>query len=41
MSLAPSSDHYRAKPRSAEAEARAARLVLRLREIGAAFPRYG
>jgi putative transposase len=41
MSLAPSSYHYRAKPRSAEAEAGEARLVLRIREICAEFPRYG
>ena len=41
MSLAPSSYPYRAKPRSAEAEAAEARLVLRIREICAEFPRYG
>jgi putative transposase len=41
MSLTPSSYYYRAKPRSAEAEAREARLVLRIRETCAEFPRYG
>ena len=41
MSLAPSTSYYRARARSAEAEAREARLVLRIREIGAEFPRYG
>jgi putative transposase len=41
MSLAPSSYYHRAKPRSAEAEAREARLGLRIREICAEFPRYG
>jgi putative transposase len=41
MSLAPSSYYHRAKPRSAEAVAEEARLVLRIREICAEFPRYG
>jgi putative transposase len=41
MSLAPSSYYYRPKPRSAEAVAEEARLVLRIREICAEFPRYG
>jgi putative transposase len=41
MSLAPSSYHHRAKPRSAEAVAEEARLVLRIRGICAEFPRYG
>jgi putative transposase len=41
MSLAPSSYYYRAKPRSAAAVAEEARLVLRIREICAEFPRYG
>jgi putative transposase len=41
MSLAPSSYYHRAKPKSAEAVAAEARLVLRIREICAEFPRYG
>jgi putative transposase len=41
MSLAPSSYYHRAKPRSAEAVAEEARLVMRIREICAEFPRYG
>ena len=41
MSLAPSSCYHRAKPRSAEAVAEEARLVMRIREICAEFPRYG
>ena len=41
MSLAPSSYYHRAKPRSAEAVAEEARLVLRIREICAEFPGYG
>jgi putative transposase len=41
MSLAPSSYYHRAKPRSAEAVAEEARLVVRMREICAEFPRYG
>ncbi len=41
MSLAPSSYHYRPKPRSADAVAAEACLVVRLREICAEFPRYG
>jgi putative transposase len=41
MSLAPSSYYCRAKPRSAAAVAEEARLVLRMREICAEFPRYG
>ena len=41
MSLAPSSYYHRAKPRSAEAVAEEARLVARIREICAEFPRYG
>jgi putative transposase len=41
MSLAPSSYYHRAQPRSAEAVAEEARLVLRIREICAEFPRYG
>jgi len=40
MGLAPSSYYDRAKPRSAEAVA-AARLVERIHEICAEFPRYG
>jgi putative transposase len=41
MSLAPSSYYHRAKPRSAKAVAEEARLVARIREICAEFPRYG
>jgi putative transposase len=41
MSLAPSSYYHRAKPRSAKAVAEEARLVVRIREICAEFPRYG
>jgi putative transposase len=41
MSLAPSSYYYRPKPRSVEAVAAEARLVERVREICAEFPRYG
>jgi putative transposase len=41
MSLAPSSYYDRAKPRSAEAVAEEARLVRRIWEICAEFPRYG
>jgi putative transposase len=41
MSLAPSSYYYRPKPRSADAVAAEARLVERIREICAGFPRYG
>ena len=41
MSLAPSSYYYRPKPRSAEAAAEEARLVARIQEIGAEFPRSG
>src|SRR4051794_17486968 len=41
MSLAPSSYHHRAKPRSAKAVAEEARLVVRIREICGEFPRYG
>jgi putative transposase len=41
MSLAPSSYYHRAKPRSAAAVAEEARLVARMREICAEFPRYG
>jgi transposase InsO family protein len=41
MSLAPSSYYQRAKPRSAKAVAEEARLVVRIREICAEFPRYG
>jgi putative transposase len=41
MSLAPSSYYHRAQPRSAKAVAAEARLVLRIREICAEFPRYG
>ena len=41
MSLAPSSYYHRAKPRSAKAVAAEARLVVRIREICAEFPRYG
>jgi putative transposase len=39
--LAPSSYYHRAKPRSAKAVAEEARLVARIREICAEFPRYG
>jgi hypothetical protein len=39
--LAPSSYYHRAKPRSAKAVAEEARLVVRIREICAEFPRYG
>jgi putative transposase len=41
MSLAPSTYYYRPRARSAEAVAEEARLVLRIREICAEFPRYG
>ena len=41
MSSAPSSYYHRAKPRSAEAVAEEARLVVRIREICAEFPGYG
>src|SRR4051812_50046265 len=41
MSLAPGSYYHRAKPRSAKAVAEEARLVVRIREICAEFPRYG
>ena len=41
MSMTPSSYYHRAKPRSAEAVAEEARLVMRIREICAEFPRYG
>jgi putative transposase len=41
MSLAPSTYYYRAKPKSAEAVAAEARLVVRIRAICAEFPRYG
>jgi putative transposase len=41
MSLAPSTYYYRPKPRSADAVAAEARLVERIREICAEFPRYG
>jgi putative transposase len=41
MSLAPSSYYYRPKPRSADAVAAEARLVERIREICAEFPRHG
>jgi putative transposase len=41
MSLAPSSYYHRVKPRSAKAVAEEARLVVRIREICAEFPRYG
>jgi putative transposase len=41
MSLAPSSYYQRAKPRSPEAVAAEARLVVRIRETCAEFPRYG
>jgi putative transposase len=41
MSLAPSTYYYRPRGRSAEAAAAAARLVARIHEICAEFPRYG
>ncbi len=41
MSLAPSTYYYRPKARPAEAEAEEARLIARIREICAEFPRYG
>ena len=41
MSLAPSTYYYRATARSAEAGMTEARLVARIRTIGAEFPRYG
>jgi putative transposase len=41
MSLAPAIYYYRAKAKSAEAVAEEARLVARIREICAEFPRYG
>ncbi len=41
MSLAPSTYYYRPKGRSPEAVAAEARLVARIREICAEFPRYG
>ena len=41
MSPAPSSYYYRPKPRSAAAVAAEARLVERIQEICAEFPRYG
>jgi putative transposase len=41
MSLAPSTYHYRPRPRSAEAMAAEARLVARIHAICAEFPRYG
>jgi putative transposase len=41
MSLAPSSYYYRPKRRSAAAEAEEARLIGRIGEICAEFPRYG
>lgn len=41
MSLAPSTYYYRPKARSVEAVTEEARLILRIREICAEFPRYG
>ena len=41
MSLAPSTYYYRARAKSVEAVAVEARLVARIREICAEFPRYG
>ena len=41
MSLAPSTYYYRPRDRSAETVAEEARLVVRIREIRAEFPRYG
>ena len=41
MSLAPSTYYYRAKAKAKPAAATKARLVTRIREICAEFPRYG
>jgi helix-turn-helix protein len=41
MSLAPSTYYYRPRVRSAEAAVAEDRLVARIREICAEFPRYG